>query len=96
MCDLNGAKLEEMCSQVKLCDWAGTGPSLLLHPLDFLGADDEHDLAFFPAINLENKRKSALVSAALDSLLANYTVLTMRQHALEISSAPRLTSFDVV
>jgi hypothetical protein len=35
-----------------LCRLTRTNPSLLLHPLDFLGGDDIQELAFFPAMNL--------------------------------------------
>ena len=31
-----------------LCKLTRTPPSILLHPLDFLGGDDEKDLSFFP------------------------------------------------
>ena len=33
-----------------MCRWTGTQPSLLLHPLDFLGAEDCPELGFFPAM----------------------------------------------
>ena len=33
-----------------MCRMTGIAPSLLLHPLDFMGCDDDSDLAFFPAM----------------------------------------------
>ena len=44
-----------------MCRLAGTVPSLLLHPLDFLGKDDEPELAFFPGMNIESQRKLDLI-----------------------------------
>jgi peptidoglycan/xylan/chitin deacetylase (PgdA/CDA1 family) len=36
---------------LRLCKVLGVGPSLLLHPLDFLGQEDDSDLGFFPAMD---------------------------------------------
>lgn len=65
---------------LRLCRWTGTQPSILLHPLDFLGYDDTPQLAFFPGMGLPSEKKLALVSDALRLLLAHYTVVTLRQH----------------
>lgn len=48
-----------------MCKVAGTVPSLLLHPLDFLGSDDEPDLAFFPGMNIKSKKKLDLMRTFL-------------------------------
>lgn len=42
---------------MRLCKMTGTQPSLLLHPLDFLGRDDTPDLSFFPAMNMESQSR---------------------------------------
>ena len=42
---------------LRLCRLTGVAPSLLLHPLDFLGGDEEQDLAFFPAMGMPVRRK---------------------------------------
>jgi hypothetical protein len=65
---------------MKLCRWTGTQPSLLLHPLDFLGYDDEPGLAFFPAMDLLANRKIALLSRLIDIVVTHHTVVTLRQH----------------
>jgi hypothetical protein len=44
-----------------LCRLTATTPSLLLHPLDFMGSDDDDDLAFFPGMDLPSSRKMALL-----------------------------------
>src|SRR5690242_8928763 len=45
-----------------MCKLTRTQPSLLLHPLDFLGGDEIKELAFFPAMNLRSVEKVKLVS----------------------------------
>ena len=64
-----------------LCRWTGTQPSILLHPLDFLGCEDARDLSFFPAMNLPRERKLELVGQALDVLSDRFAVRTVGEHA---------------
>jgi peptidoglycan-N-acetylglucosamine deacetylase len=69
-----------------LCRLTGTQPSLLLHPLDFLGCDDHlPELAFFPAMGLAREKKLEVVSDALHQLSDHYTVLPVGQHAQEVA-----------
>lgn len=67
-----------------LCRMTGVAPSLLLHPLDFLGCDDEQDLSFFPAMNVPAERKLSLLSDVLESFTRHYDVRPMRDHAAAI------------
>ena len=46
---------------MRLCRLAGVEPSILLHPLDFLGADDVDALGFFPGMAMTGDRKRAVV-----------------------------------
>ena len=64
-----------------MCKLTGTELSLLLHPLDFLGGDDETDLSFFPAMNLPGEQKLRVVSEVLRLLTDRFTVVPMREHA---------------
>ena len=64
-----------------LCAATGVRPSLLLHPLDFLGCNDDRDLAFFPAMNMQSKAKLELVSRVLEMFAAQYEIVPMREHA---------------
>jgi peptidoglycan/xylan/chitin deacetylase (PgdA/CDA1 family) len=64
-----------------LCRASGVGPSLLLHPLDFLGCDDDVDLAFFPAMNLPAAQKIDFVTAVLESYGRRFEVVSMMEHA---------------
>ena len=64
-----------------LCRISGVEPSLLLHPLDFLGRDDESDLAFFPAMSKTGQEKTSLVRRVLETLKQQYRVVTLNEHA---------------
>ena len=67
-----------------LCQLRGIGPSLLLHPLDFLGGDDEPDLAFFPAMRMKGQEKTAFVRQILSLFSSQFQVLPMIDHARAI------------
>ena len=64
-----------------LCRLCGVEPSLLLHPLDFLGCDDHVGLDFFPAMNLTSTAKQELISDVLALLAKSHTIVPMREHA---------------
>jgi uncharacterized small protein (DUF1192 family) len=69
---------------MRLCKLTGTQPSLLLHPLDFLGLEDMgggRELSFFPGMNIPRERKLELVGNILESYSKRFTVLTLEQHA---------------
>lgn len=70
-----------------MCKVSGTQPSLLLHPLDFLGADDDSDLAFFPAMNLRSEIKIKLLGQLMDLLSKRYRIVPMREHAYTIAQS---------
>ncbi len=71
---------------VALCKLTRTEPSILLHPLDFLGSDDTDRLAFFPAMKRPSAEKLALVSSIFDVLAKNFTLVPMGEHATAASS----------
>jgi peptidoglycan-N-acetylglucosamine deacetylase len=75
---------------LKMCQWTGIQPSLLLHPTDFLGCDDMTDLPFVPGMNLSSEKKLEFVSDVLLSLSTQFTVLTLQQHAQEAAQVPEL------
>ncbi len=66
---------------ITLCRILGVGPSLLLHPLDFLGADDVEGLGFFPGMSLPGKRKRAFVSRILRIYTSSFDVHPMSVRA---------------
>jgi hypothetical protein len=65
---------------LQLCRLNGVQPSLLLHPLDFLGGDDEKDLSFFPAMNLAGGFKVEFVASVLEQYSAQFEVLPLLEH----------------
>ena len=63
------------------CRMTGTNPSLLLHPLDFMGREDCPALAFFPSMDLALDKKLAIVSDLFAILTASHETVTMGEHA---------------
>ena len=77
---------------LSLCRSTHTQPSLLLHPLDFLGGDDVSELAFFPAMGISGAQKLAWITQFLEMLGARYQVLSMSEHAELLLESGRLPS----
>ncbi len=61
-------------TSLNLCRLAGFGPSLLLHPLDFLSANDAPGLEFFPAMQMPLQTKLERVDEYL-SMYQKYFVV---------------------
>lgn len=80
---------------LKLCRLSGVQPSLLLHPLDFLGVEDAQELSFFPAMRLPRERKLQAVSQVLSLMTKHFTVLTMQQHAGEVAGSAGLETLRI-
>lgn len=76
------------------CRAAGIEPSLLLHPLDFLGLEDVPCLGRFPGMRLSAARKLALVDRAIGLYCEMFDVLPMREHYRRV--AERRILRDVV
>jgi len=70
-----------------LCRLAGVQPSLLLHPLDFLGSEDAEGLSFFPGMAVSSEEKTGIVSHAVGSLRSHFQIVELRQQALELQQA---------
>lgn len=73
-----------------MCKLTKTQPSLLLHPLDFLGQEDVPELAFFPGMSLPAYKKLKILGQAVDMLNQQFTVLPMREHAQLVRETLRL------
>lgn len=71
-------------NSMRWCKMNRVEPSLLLHPLDFWGGDDEADLAFFPAMAMSTKTKCDLASELLGWMATQFECVTMREHAWAI------------
>lgn len=71
---------------LKWCRLNRIAPSLLLHPLDFWGCDNEPDLGFFPAMKTPTAAKTELAAELLGWMAREFECLTMAQHADQILS----------
>ena len=71
-----------------LCRLTNTQPSLLLHPLDFLGKEDCPELAFFPAMQTAAAPKLEVARKVLQTFHRQFQVVPMREHAQTLLSAP--------
>jgi peptidoglycan/xylan/chitin deacetylase (PgdA/CDA1 family) len=77
-----------------MCRITGTEPSLLLHPLDFLGCEDVPELAFFPAMKLDITRKLELLNRVLRNLHARYTVSSLGEQARKLQKDSSLAVYS--
>ena len=77
-----------------LCKLTQTHPSLLLHPLDFLGKEDVKELAFFPAMNMHNREKLKLVSDILAIYSDRFSIVPMGEHARAIAQEKDLRTVE--
>ena len=67
-----------------MCKLTRTSPSLLLHPLDFLGCDEIEELSFFPGMDLDGEYKRKFCSRMLGIYAKKFNVLPMGQRAAEL------------
>ena len=73
-----------------MCQVAGVEPSLLLHPLDFLGRDDVRDLAFFPGMGLPSEVKLSRVQEYLTCFSRRFDVLPLGAYVRAVTARGRL------
>ena len=79
---------------MKLCWATGVQPSFLLHPLDFLDANDVPVLDYFPAMKLDRRFKIELLGDCLDMMEKHWNLVPMQVHA-EAALAESLHRRDV-
>jgi peptidoglycan/xylan/chitin deacetylase (PgdA/CDA1 family) len=72
---------------LRVCRATGTQPSILLHPLDFMGREDCASLAFFPGMDLARDHKLAILSEIFDLLMAKHELISMGEHARRAADA---------
>jgi hypothetical protein len=70
---------------LRLCWLHGVEPSLLLHPLDFLGRDDVSALSFFPGMSMNHPPKLAMAEKLLGWMSKRFECLTMVEHARRVN-----------
>ena len=79
---------------LSLCRITRISPSLLLHPLDFLGCDDLEALSFFPAMNVPSKEKLKLVSEVLSVYSDRFTIVPLREHAHAVGQGSHIETVE--
>ncbi|MBS1872870.1 MAG: polysaccharide deacetylase family protein [Acidobacteria bacterium] len=84
-------------SALLACRMAGIEPSLLLHPLDFMGRGEVPCLDFFPAMKMPAADKLSIVEQCLSLLGRRFQVVSMRDHARHAlaSAHPRERALEV-
>ena len=76
---------------VIMCKANKISPSFLLHPLDFIGGDDEPGLSFFPGMNYNGKQKLQLFHLIMGKLTRDFQFLPMGKYADYLLSNEKLT-----
>jgi hypothetical protein len=69
-----------------LCRLTRVEPSILLHPLDFLGGDEEPRLAFFPAMQMQGARKRDLARRLLSEITRTFDVQSLDTYARAVAA----------
>jgi hypothetical protein len=75
---------------MSICQALRVEPSLLLHPLDLLGGDDEADLGFFPGMKMPTAVKTTFVDQLLADFAQRFNVVTVGEHADQLSARTNL------
>ena len=78
------------------CRAAGVEPSILLHPLDFLGGEDVPSLGFFPSMKLRAEQKLAVLEDCLDAILRRFSPVTVLEHAGRAASRDGIPELQFV
>ena len=69
-----------------MCRMTKTAPSILLHPLDFIGCDDVGELDFFPGMDMTAERKIDIVDRVISELGKYYELGTMIEHVQSVGT----------
>jgi hypothetical protein len=80
----HAAALAYCRTALALCRARGVEPSLLLHPLDFVGRDEQPELAFFPAMGMPSEEKTAFVGQVLALFAEQFEVLPLGEYAARV------------
>lgn len=78
---------------ITMCRLTRTEPSLLLHPLDFMGREDDSDLAFFPAMGMATDTKIELMHGFFDLLEKHFTPMPIGQYIAQMGESSSLTHY---
>lgn len=79
-------------SALTACRVSGVAPSLLLHPLDFIGGDELDVLKGFPGMALTTAAKIDLLDEVLAAYAKTFDVVPMGEHARRVTAGGALAS----
>lgn len=79
---------------IGMCKITKTEPSLLLHPLDFMGKEDDVELRSFPAMGQPVARKLELMHLFIDRLTESFKPVTVGEHVEQIAKSNSLRQFE--
>lgn len=80
---------------IAMCKLTGVQPSILLHPLDFLGSDDTDRLSFFPAMRIPSAKKLKVMDDMFVMLKKHFRCVTMQEHKEIIESGKKLSNKSI-
>ena len=78
---------------VMMCRATGTEPSLLLHPLDFMGKEDKTGLEFFPAMGMAVDQKLELMDGFFDQLEKSFIPVPIGAYVESIDNRHELAQY---
>ncbi len=73
-----------------MCKITKTPVSFLLHPLDLIGGDQIHELAFFPGMNVSSGKKVKVFKEVIRALQKHFDLVNMTKHLEGIKENKRL------
>ena len=73
-----------------MCRITKTGPSFLLHPLDFIGSGQVPELSFFPGMDESRETKINIFRKIVDILKKDYRLVEMRTCAAELLKGKKM------
>lgn len=79
-----------------MCRATRTEPSLLLHPTDFMGREDDEDLRFFPAMDVPVADKLALLGGALEIMQRDFELLSLDEYVHRVRGQGTLSELEPV
>lgn len=79
-----------------MCRLTGVAPSILLHPLDFIGCDDVGDLAFFPGMDMVAAVKMEIVDKVIAEMRKHYELVTIEKHVESSDSDLRTLELQAI
>lgn len=78
---------------IGMCRLTSTEPSLLLHPLDFMGLEDKTGLEFFPAMSMPVEKKLAMMDGFFAMLQRTFEPLPIGEFMSTMGTGESLTQY---